>query len=119
MQKHPVMLTASSNPLLLSVLLPAPLQESIPHPMDDQKPDVPASCILLAATVDGVLRLYRLANFKQEQGLARAPEQMPAGLPPQLLMALAAAQQALLEEVRWNGRRCSSSSWHGQLAAAT
>jgi hypothetical protein len=67
--------------------------------MDDQKPDVPASCILLAATVDGVLRLYRLANFKQEQGLAREPEQMPAGLPPQLLMALAAAQQALLEEV--------------------
>jgi hypothetical protein len=67
--------------------------------MDDQKPDVPASCILLAATVDGVLRLYRLANFKQEQGLAREPKQMPAGLPPQLLMALAAAQQALLEEV--------------------
>jgi hypothetical protein len=103
---------------MLSPAAAAALQDSIPHPMDDQKPDVPGSCILLAATVDGVLRLYRLANFLQDAGLAKAPEQMPVGLPPQLLMALAAAQQALAEEVSSSssGGGSSSSIWKGTLS---
>lgn len=75
-------------------------QEAIPHPMSQEKPDVAASCILLVATVDGVLRLYRLANFEKQQGLARHPQPVPNSLPQNVLHALAAAKSALLEEVR-------------------
>eukprot|EP00775_Hariotina_reticulata_P007945 gene7945-8143_t len=76
-------------------------QEPIPHPTDVEKPDVPASCILAVATVDGVLRLYRLANFMKDTGLARAPAQVPAALPPHVMSVLqAAAKQDVLEEVR-------------------
>jgi len=77
------------------------LQEPIPHPTDEVKPDVPASCVLAVATVDGVLRLYRLANFARDTGLACTPAQVPAALPVHVTSVLqAAVKQDQLEEVR-------------------
>lgn len=76
------------------------LQDMIPHPLSQEKPDVPASCILLVATLDGVLRLFRLANFEQERGLAHPPHPVPSSLPQNVMNALTVARNALLEEVR-------------------
>eukprot|EP00878_Enallax_costatus_P043755 GHUV01051826.1.p1 GENE.GHUV01051826.1~~GHUV01051826.1.p1 ORF type:complete len:290 (+),score=109.91 GHUV01051826.1:1578-2447(+) len=73
-------------------------QEPLHHPMSQEKPDVPASCILLVSTLDGALRLYRLANFVKQQGLARSPQPVPSSLPQNVMNALAAARSALLEE---------------------
>jgi hypothetical protein len=76
------------------------LQGTLPHPLDNQAPDVPTSCVVYFATSDGALRMCHLANFKQQQGLARDPQPVPTTLPQQLVDALAAAGRlAMLDEV--------------------
>lgn len=67
------------------------LQGGLRNPMDEMAPDVPKSCVVYIATTDGALRMCYLTNFKQAQGLARAPQPVPATLPPQLTAALAEA----------------------------
>lgn len=67
------------------------LQGGLRHPMNEMAPDVPKSCVMYIATTDGALRMNYLTNFKQAQGLARAPQPVPAALPPQLTAALAEA----------------------------
>lgn len=76
------------------------MQGTLTHPMDDQAPDVPTSCVVYIATTDGALRMCHLANFKQGQGLAKDPEPMPTALPAEVTAALqAAANMAALDEV--------------------
>jgi hypothetical protein len=54
--------------------------------------------VLLLATIDGALRLYRLANFQKRDGLARAPEPLPVGAAPWVAQAVAAAKRGAAEE---------------------
>jgi hypothetical protein len=76
------------------------LQEPLEHPRDPEKnlPPVPGSAVLLLATVDGALRLYRLANFQKRDGLARVPEPLPVGTAPWIAQAVAAAKKGAAEE---------------------
>jgi hypothetical protein len=79
---------------------PAKTQEPLEHPRDPERnlPPVPASCILLLATIDGALRFYRLANFLKRDGLARGPEPPPVGTAPWIGQAVAAAKKGAAEE---------------------
>lgn len=92
------------------------VQGTFQHPADDTAPDVPTSCVVYIATTDGALRMCHLANFQQEQGLARDPEPVPAALPAEVAAALAAAGRlAALDEVgptRRCYRRCCCSVPH-------
>lgn len=73
-------------------------QATIPHPLDPTKPDVPGSCVVLVATIDGVLRLFRFANFKEAAGLARQPQPVPVDTPTWILELAAAADRGIDEE---------------------
>lgn len=85
--------------------------------MDELAPDVPTSCVVYIATTDGVLRMCHLANFKQEQGLARDPAPVPTALPTELAAALeAAGRLAALDEV--GGKHMPDPRTHGNTHAA-
>lgn len=80
---------------LFPLVLPHHAQVAVPYPLDQEKPDAPAGALLLVATVDGVLRLYRLANFSRaDAALAAPPERVPNELPAALAAVVAAAQLA-------------------------
>ncbi len=84
------------------------------------QPDVPASATLLVATIDGALRLYRLANFKKPQGLAHAAAPVPAETPAWAVEALAgeAGSPAFEEESSETSVSSPAPGLQGPAAAA-
>jgi hypothetical protein len=79
----------------------AVLQGKVPYPLKDKEdaPDVLTSCILLVATVDGALRLFKVGNFINEQCLAHEAAAVPQQTPSWISHAAAAARRASEEEV--------------------
>ena len=77
------------------------MQGKVQYPLKDKEdaPDVPISCILLVATVDGALRLFKVGNFSKEECLAHDPAAVPQETPSWISHAAAAARRGSEEEV--------------------
>lgn len=51
------------------------VMKPVPHPTDDQAPDIPPSPTLVLLTIDGYLRLYRFGNLQKRECLCQEAQQ--------------------------------------------